>query len=221
MSTLKPWADGPFELILHAELHLRDGEDFDRRIALISFDNAIEVAITTYLTLHPSLRQNKPYKNEDVEKWLRNYHTKMDFFFQEATDRGCRVSFEKELLIWCHDVRNDQYHGGRPNVPRERELKAIRSAALEIFSILFDVTDVDNLLKIRIAERTEGASLKRSSDADKLIDEEFGVVRVAGLTYYTSELLYSVDPSAYGSVVEDIQLRAMEDDGSGDEKYEP
>jgi hypothetical protein len=53
MNNLPPWADGPFELIVHAEMHLRKGEDFDRRIALISFDNSIEVSITTYLTLHP------------------------------------------------------------------------------------------------------------------------------------------------------------------------
>ncbi len=53
MSRLKPWADSTFDLILHAELCLRKGSDFDRRIALISFDNAIEVAITTYLNSHP------------------------------------------------------------------------------------------------------------------------------------------------------------------------
>lgn len=51
---LKPWAYGPFEVLLHAETHYRSGEDFDRRIAIIGFDNAIEVAITTYLSLHPN-----------------------------------------------------------------------------------------------------------------------------------------------------------------------
>ena len=51
MSALKPWAKGPFELILHAEIHLRKGDDYDRRLALISFDNSIEVAISTYLSL--------------------------------------------------------------------------------------------------------------------------------------------------------------------------
>ncbi len=50
MKPLPPWAKGPFELLVHAEGHFIAGEDFDRRIALISFDNAIEVAITTYLT---------------------------------------------------------------------------------------------------------------------------------------------------------------------------
>lgn len=39
------WVYGPFELLVHAELHYLAGKDFDRRMALISFDNAIEVAI--------------------------------------------------------------------------------------------------------------------------------------------------------------------------------
>ena len=33
MSALTPWALGPFELLVHAEMHFRDGDDFDRRIA--------------------------------------------------------------------------------------------------------------------------------------------------------------------------------------------
>jgi hypothetical protein len=61
MSNLQPWAIGPFELILHAEGHLRNGDDFDRSIALISFDNSIEVSISTYLSLHPLLRGNRNY----------------------------------------------------------------------------------------------------------------------------------------------------------------
>ncbi|WDT79485.1 MAG: hypothetical protein MPW14_20465 [Candidatus Manganitrophus sp.] len=76
MNTLTPWALGPFEIILHAEMHYRNGEDFDRRIAVVGFDNAIEVAIHTYLSLHPIQRQNRTYPKGDVEKWLDNFHTK-------------------------------------------------------------------------------------------------------------------------------------------------
>jgi hypothetical protein len=53
---LPPWAEGPFELIVHGEMHLRSGQEFDRRMALISFDNSIEVSIHTYLGLHPIQR---------------------------------------------------------------------------------------------------------------------------------------------------------------------
>lgn len=30
MTNLKPWANGPFEQILHAEIHRLNGDDFDR-----------------------------------------------------------------------------------------------------------------------------------------------------------------------------------------------
>ena len=79
MTPLPPWANGPFELLVHAEGHLLGGEDFDRRIALISFDNAVEVAIATYLTLNPIQRGGRAYPRVDVDRWLNNYHTKLDF----------------------------------------------------------------------------------------------------------------------------------------------
>ena len=76
MTPLPPWANGPFELIVHAESHLRGADDFDRSIALISFDNAIEVAITTYLRLHPIQRGGRQYQINEVDQWIKNYHAK-------------------------------------------------------------------------------------------------------------------------------------------------
>ena len=49
----KPWTDGPRELIQHALDHLVLGDDFDRRIAMVSIDNAVELTIKTYLGLPP------------------------------------------------------------------------------------------------------------------------------------------------------------------------
>lgn len=84
MTGIKPWAVGPFEMLYHAETHFLKGEDFDRRIALISFDNAIEVAITTYLALHPIQRGQRQYQRTDIETWQRNYHTKLDFSIRKS-----------------------------------------------------------------------------------------------------------------------------------------
>ena len=39
----------------HAEIHYRKGSDYDRRLALISFDNSIEVSIATYLSLREEI----------------------------------------------------------------------------------------------------------------------------------------------------------------------
>ena len=102
MSSLKPWAEGPFELILHAEVHRLAGDDIDRRIALISYDNAIEVAITTYLSLNPLQRQNRQYRRDDTEKWLTNYHTKIEFFLDEIARRGVPQEYDKATVVWYH-----------------------------------------------------------------------------------------------------------------------
>lgn len=75
MSRLPPWIRYPFELIKHADDHLRTGSDFDRRMALISFDNAIEMSIITFLSLHPEQRNGLILDREKVETWKHNFHT--------------------------------------------------------------------------------------------------------------------------------------------------
>ena len=130
-ASLPPWANGPLELLVHAEGHLRGGEDFDRRIALISFDNAIEVTIATYLKLNPIQRDGRPYKNSDVETWLSNYYTKLDFLEAEIVERDSSWQVEKGHIIWAHDHRNEQYHGGHKGTPeRSRPQDRSRCCAL-------------------------------------------------------------------------------------------
>ena len=215
MSTLKPWALGPFELILHAEMHYRNGEDFDRRISIVGYDNAIEVAIHTYLSLHPIQRQNRTYPKIDVDKWLENFHSKMDFLEVETANRGLAVVCEKADFIWYHEVRNGQYHAGGATIPQERELEGIRKAALWVFSTLFDVADVEALLEEYMSTRSGDDLPSRTAENDRLIDQEFGTVKLAGRILYTSELIHSYDPVLYSELAGDIRKRdATEDEMS-------
>lgn len=206
MSVLTPWALGPFELLVHAEMHFRDGDDFDRRIAIVGFDNAIEVAIHTYLNLHPVQRGNQAYKKEDVEKWLDNYHSKVDFFLSVVTTRALVVECDKAMFIWYHEVRNGQYHVGGAVIPQNRELEGIRKAAFWVFSTLFGVTDVETLIDSHIKRESDDLP-KRTDGDDRLIDEEFGVVNVAGRRMYTSEIVHGVDPILYSELAADLKKR--------------
>lgn len=206
-NSLKPWAYGPFELLLHAEMHLRAGEDFDRRIALISFDNAIEVAITTYLSLNPIQRQNRSYQKTQVEQWLNNYYTKIDFFMLEIQQRALTIECEKADIVWYHDVRNDQYHGGGAAIPQARDLQGARKAALWIFTVLFDVTDIEQLIEGHITQRLSQNLPDRTEEYDKLIDDTHGLCKICGELYYTSEVLYAVDPIAYSE--EGLRLKSQ------------
>jgi hypothetical protein len=156
-ANLKPWATRPFELITHGEIHFRRGSDYDRRLALVSFDNAVEVSVTTYLTLKPIQRDGREYDKSDVAKWLRNYHTKLDFFLEENANRGLPEHQSKDVIVWYHDQRNEQYHGGSSGVPEQATLDGIRQSALWVFSVLFDTTSVDEVLEEELANKAVGA----------------------------------------------------------------
>lgn len=191
-----------FELIVHAELHLRDGGDFDRRIAHIGFDNSIEVAITTYLCLNPIQRQNRSYAKADVEKWMPNYHTKLVFLEQEAKLRGWTLKIPNDELVFYHDIRNNQYHAGGPGIPEAEDLTALRSAALDTFAMLFDVPDAEKVLDNYLQERLVSGDVRppKNSTVDKLLDLDDEPVVIAGQPYAVSEALYATDPNAYGAV---------------------
>jgi hypothetical protein len=152
----KPWAARPFELIFHAEIHYLRANDYDRRLALISFDNSIEVSITTYLSLNPIQRGNRQYERKDVEKWMKNYHSKLDFFTQEIQTRGLPEYKDKAEIVWYHDQRNEHYHGGGFGVPEQGTLDGIRQVALWVFSVLFETADVELKLKDAISKSNKG-----------------------------------------------------------------
>jgi hypothetical protein len=197
MSGIRPWAKGPFELLLHAEGHLRNGDDFDRRIALISFDNAIEVAITTYLSLTPIQRGNRQYQRAQVEQWLNNYHTKLDFLECECTNRTLDLGIDRASVIWAHDHRNEQYHGGNKGTPEIEVLRIIRESALWIFGFLFDVYSPEEELEREMLARRPATPPERERRFDVAIDGKYGMIEVCEEEYYASELLFSVDPVAY------------------------
>lgn len=207
MTTLTPWALGPFEIILHAELHYRDGDDLDRRIAIVGFDNAIELAIHTYLSLHPIQRQSRTYQNAEVEKWLANFHSKVAFFIDEVNSRGLPVVCDQAKFIWYHAVRNGQYHVGGATIPQARELEGIREAAMWVFSVLFEIDDVIGMIEQHLTARSGDDLPKRNDDDDRLIDNEYGTVELAGKPYHVSEVVHRFDPVLYSELAGEIKMR--------------
>jgi hypothetical protein len=188
-------------------MHYRNGEDLDRRIAIVGFDNAIEVSIHTYLTLHPLQRQNRQYAKLDVEKWLANFHSKLDFLEVETKARGIPILCDKAMFVWYHEVRNGQYHAGGATIPQARELEGIRAAAIWVFGILFDVPDVDALLEQHLASRPGDDLPKRNDEDDRLIDREYGMVELAGRAFYLSEVLHAFDAVQYSELATEIRKR--------------
>jgi hypothetical protein len=217
---LKPWAYGPFEILLHAEKHYLAGEDIDRRLSMVGFDNAIELAITTYLNLHPIQRAGRTYKNEDVEKWSSNYHTKAEFFFLECKSRGVVPNAKQDEVVWFHGVRNGQYHGGGTNVPDQRVLSGVRAVALEVFSILFDEKDASLLLEEHIAMMSSSSSPPRTDAQDRLIDHAHDMIEVCGRVEYPSEVIYALDPYRYREVALELEASVDSPNEEGEGEFE-
>jgi len=206
-AALKPWARGPFEVIVDAEMHRRDGKDYDRRLALIGFDNAIEISITVYVNLHPIQRNGVQYDKEDVERWLSNFHKKLGWFydvFLASQNRPALVP--KEHVIWYHRNRNGQYHGDVLGVPDVETLEGARETAFWVFSELFGIcrSALEQLVDSELRNRT-GKRWEKSREIDKLIDREFGVVEIGGGRYYASEVLFAVDPGYYTQLGQDLK----------------
>jgi hypothetical protein len=133
----RPWTRGPLELIRHADGHLQNAGDTDRRIALIGFDNAIEVCIDVFIKLHPKLRQGAQIKNEDAEKALRNYHTKIEFLDEFVARQNTALDVSIEVIVWYHSLRNELYHSGNGMVPELHVVAGARAAAFAVFKALF------------------------------------------------------------------------------------
>ncbi|CAM3708732.1 hypothetical protein DESA109040_20285 [Deinococcus saxicola] len=197
--SLPGWVYGPFELLLHAELHYRAGGDFDRRIALISFDNSIEVAVMNYLSLDEIHRNGRKYKKEDRERWMDNYFsTKLDFIEYECSLRKIPMSADKPHMTWYHKVRNKQYHEGEAAIPTNDVLSGIRTAAIWVFGMLYEVSNVEEELSERIKNMTPTTDLpERDEESDKILDDKYGVIWFGRTSVYASDLIYSHDPNAY------------------------
>jgi hypothetical protein len=197
MNPLPPWANGPFELLVHAEEHLCAGDDFDRLIALMGFDNAIEITVAAYLSLKPIQRRNRSYRGEEIDKWMSNYRTKLDFLDYEIAARNGTWEVDRTHILWCHDRRNEQYHGGYGGVPGKQDLDIARRAALWIFCLLFDVADAEERVARAVAAKLPPSPPQRIPAYDTAIDGAYETIDIGGNTYSTSEVLYSLDYEAY------------------------
>lgn len=202
---IPPWLNSSFHLLVHGELHYTLPEEFDRRLSLISFDNAIEASIACYLKLHPTQRGNREYQRERVRTVLQgNYHAKLDFFFEEVTVRKETCTLIREEIIHVHDQRGIFYHESPEVVPSSSTLVIARAAAFWIFAFLFEILNLEAEVSARIKQIRKVDLYQRNQDVDELIDESHPLIEIMGFSYKPSEVLYAVDPVNYCEFVAEI-----------------
>lgn len=108
-------------------------------MALISFDNSIEVAITTYLSLREDQRGREVAAEALKLIDVNNFNLKVEFLYRHTQDTGLDPPPpHKEVEVkWSHGHRNKLYHDGRGFVPDEGAMTIARDTAFWAVSVLF------------------------------------------------------------------------------------
>lgn len=139
VAQIPPWAQGPAEVFRHADDHYRRPDDTDRRLALIGFDNAIEVCVDTFVGLNPRNRGGYQISRNDKTTILWSFHSKVEFLERYAAEKGIAIGEGLiDAVVWYHDLRNELYHSGNGMTPERRHLIDAREAARTVFRALFN-----------------------------------------------------------------------------------
>ncbi len=106
----KPWTGGPKELLDHAFAHLAKGNPFDFRIAMISIDNAVELAIKTYLGLPKRIRGSEGPSRKLLQDAGSKFPDLLDLL--EKFAKGKLGGLDLGDIEGYHRLRNTLYHDG-------------------------------------------------------------------------------------------------------------
>jgi len=130
-----PWEDGPRELLQHAVDHMSLGEDFDRRIAMISIDNAVEIIMKTYLSLPKRVLGAPGPTRKEFEDAKNSFPSVLDLLEKYAGSKLTGVSLEE--IEWYHRIRNEIYHAGHGVTVERAKLYTYLALAILLFENLF------------------------------------------------------------------------------------
>ncbi len=130
------WASGVIELLSHADSHSELNSAFDKRIAFISIDNAVETAIRVFISL-PSGSSGVRFPREEVTQAGDSFPKLVGLVFKHAPDRV--VGLEDGDIEYYHRIRNRLYHEGTGLSVDERQLIAYRAIGSVLLENLFGV----------------------------------------------------------------------------------
>ena len=135
-----PWATGPGEILRHGlELLSRDS-DVNRRLAMISIDNSVELMIKTYLGL-PRRITGLVITRREYDEFSQSFPRLLDALEQHGADKIDGIDLGE--IEWYHRLRNELYHQGN-GLTVERDKVEVYS---ELANLLFE-----NLFGFRLIE---------------------------------------------------------------------
>lgn len=134
MST-QPWAAGPKEILEHGIALLGKDSDKNRRLALLSVDNAVELTIKTYLGL-PKRINGIAVPRKEYAEFSESFPKLLDALEQYAAGRLSGIDLGE--IEWFHRLRNQLYHQGNGLTVDRDKVEIYTELAKLLFENLFD-----------------------------------------------------------------------------------
>ena len=116
--TRQPWASGLSEILQHGVNLLLQDSDRNRRLAILSIDNAVELMIKTYLGL-PKRVTGLQISRSEYSEINESFPKLLDSLEANCPDK--LEGIELSEVEWYHRLRNQLYHQGNGlTVEREK-----------------------------------------------------------------------------------------------------
>jgi len=132
----RTWTSGAIELLEHAAGHLKLESAFDKRIAFISIDNAVEISVKTYLSLPKQFFGKDRPSRKEVDEAFNSFVTHVELLYKYAGNK--LVGIDPGDIEHYHRVRNTLYHDGTGLAVDQQYIEAYFAIAKLLLKRLFD-----------------------------------------------------------------------------------
>jgi hypothetical protein len=129
-----PWSSGPGEILRHGLELLRKDSDTNRRLAMISIDNAVELMMKTYLGL-PKRVNGLKISRKEYQEVAESFPALLDALEKYAPDKLDGVDLG--AIEWYHRLRNELYHQGNGLTVERDKVEIYAELANILFNNLF------------------------------------------------------------------------------------
>jgi hypothetical protein len=129
-----PWASGPGEILKHGLDLLRKDTDTNRRLAMISIDNAVELMIKTYLGL-PKRVTGLTISRKEFQEISESFPSLLDALETHAAAKLRGIDLGE--IEWYHRLRNQLYHQGNGLTVERDKIEIYAELANTLFENLF------------------------------------------------------------------------------------
>jgi hypothetical protein len=130
-----PWSSGPGEILQHGFSLLHKDSDTNRRLAMLSIDNSVELMIKTYLGL-PKRVTGLNISRAKYAEFSESFPKLLDAIDEFASDKLGGIDLGE--IEWYHRLRNQLYHQGNGLTVELDKVVVYAELAKLLFKNLFD-----------------------------------------------------------------------------------